>query len=142
MVESAEQNSEPKFKWTNRLEIGVREMDDEHKVLIDHMNRVYEANAAGHNKVEILESLRALLDYSKSHFADEEKYMDSIQYPELKVHKQAHEALIRRLEDDYRIFENGGKLLTEGFFSFLGFWLKTHIHAVDTKYGQFVKRNK
>lgn len=128
-----------KFKWTPQLQIGVEEMDQEHRVLIDHMNQVYLLNHSGARKSEILDSLRNLIEYSRTHFSDEENYMASIHFPDLKLHRQAHEALLQRLESDYRQFESGGVVLSEGFFSFLGFWLKTHIHAVDTKYGHFAK---
>lgn len=107
MKKHPEPETEIKFKWNASLQVGVDAMDDKHKVLIEHMNRVYELNHAGASKTVLQSSLTELLDYAKRHFNDEETYMASINYPDLKVHQQAHLTLINRLEDDFRTFTNG-----------------------------------
>ena len=48
---------------------------------------------------EIVRLLEELKDYTKFHFADEENYMQSIQYEGLAAQKRAHDAFVARLEE-------------------------------------------
>ena len=89
--------SNQKIPWHNEYNIGVKEIDKQHKKLFDLVNTLYELN----DKSNIREDLRKILYdfsyYTKTHFQDEEEYMLSIDFPLYKEHKQIHQNILKAL---------------------------------------------
>lgn len=123
------------FKWDKeRLTTHVDAMDNEHKKLIDIMNRLYERHEAKATKNELGSIVRELVSWTVTHFDHEEKFFDTLDYSQASVHKKIHKDLIQRLKDHGAEFEKTGQL-TPAFFQFLKTWLTAHIMGIDTKYG-------
>ena len=123
------------FKWNNDFDIGVADMNAQHKILIGIMNEIYNLNQKGATKPELASAIGKLDSYTRFHFRDEEKYMESIGYDDLERHRLIHENLLAELEkhsSDFKKHHNG---LSEDFFYFLRYWLSTHIQHIDRKYG-------
>ncbi|HHY09617.1 MAG TPA: hypothetical protein GX528_03530 [Firmicutes bacterium] len=77
------------MRWTADLEIGVKEIDDQHKIWFQKAEELFEAGKNRRAKEVIGELLDFLDDYTKQHFAAEEKFMQSIDYPEFDQQKTA-----------------------------------------------------
>lgn len=124
------------FVWDDQtLALKVKKMDDEHKTIVDLMNKLYDHNAAGAGKPELEKIIGELAKYTLLHFSDEEAYMESIAYPELAVHKKIHQQLIQKLEEHVANYKAApGRALPTEFFIFLQTWLRAHIMGVDRKY--------
>lgn len=127
------------FEWTQKLDIGVGEMNDEHKVLIGLMNKLHDLNAKNAATWEIEKALTELGSYTTKHFSDEEAYMAKISYPGLTTHKIIHKDLLEKFGAHVEAFKTSQKLAPD-FFSFLTIWLNAHIQGIDTKYGEFSKK--
>ena len=126
-----------KYSWDATLDVGVEEMNGEHRVLIDKMNHLYDLYASGAPFDGQVAALDDLLAYAVEHFDDEEWFMEASSFPEIEQHKTIHRLLVEKLgEHRGKAVEAG--TLDDKFFNFLGFWIVTHIKGVDTKYGQFV----
>lgn len=122
------------FVWNPKtLALNVPSMDDEHKVLIHKMNALHAAHARGADRAALGKLLGDLASYTREHFADEERYMASVKYAGLDVHKIIHERLLAQLGEHAAAFERSGKL-SDAFFSFLSFWLTSHIQGIDMQY--------
>jgi hemerythrin-like metal-binding protein len=52
-------------------------------------------------------AFRDLASYTAEHFAHEEKFMQSIHYPQFSSHKKIHEKLLIRLENTDRKLKTG-----------------------------------
>lgn len=127
--------SESFFKWDQeRLSTHVEAMDNEHKKLINIMNKLYERYEAKASKAEIGAVVRELASWTVTHFDHEEKFFDTLPYSQAAVHKKIHKDLIARLQGHQAEFEKTGTL-TPAFFQFLKTWLTAHIMGIDTKYG-------
>lgn len=125
------------FEWDNTLDVGVVEMNEQHKHLIRLMDALYQKNVSNDSKSELLNAIDNLVSFVLLHFRDEENYMASIQFPSLEVHKQIHKHLIEdlgRLIEQFR--HSDMQQLSNEFIMFLKFWLSTHIRGIDAKYGQ------
>ncbi|MDE5717285.1 MAG: hemerythrin family protein, partial [Lachnospiraceae bacterium] len=132
-----ENNEVPLF--TSQYLTGISLIDEEHKELfriIGEVQRVIRDEYVHDKYDEIVHLLEELRDYTKFHFADEEKYMQSIQYEGLDAQKRAHEAFVSRLEemDLDHIDENQQETL-EDLMEFLTEWLVNHILHSDKKIG-------
>ena len=121
---------------------GIELIDNEHRQLFDYANQIYDLLHAEFvpdkydNIVDILGKLR---DYTKKHFADEEAYMESIQYKKIFTQKVQHQAFIDELDklnlDEISEVENQEETI-ENLLSFVTDWLIHHILEVDTLIGK------
>ena len=128
--------------WTPNLSVGVDMIDNQHKELFQHADKLFEAGKNHQAKAYIGTLLDFLDDYTKKHFADEETYMLSIKYPGYQVQKQAHTAFIAqlsKLRSDYAA--SGGDILVVINANQLVLkWLTEHISNLDKQIGEFVRK--
>ncbi len=127
--------------WTPNLSVGVPMIDDQHKTWFEKAEKLFEAGRNNQAKEYVGGLLNFLDDYTKKHFADEERYMLSIRYPAYNEQKAAHADFIRqlaKLRADYDA--SGGNLLVIlGANQLVLQWLTQHISNMDKKIGQFAK---
>ncbi|HET9239641.1 MAG TPA: bacteriohemerythrin [Oligoflexus sp.] len=124
------------YEWNKSLDIHVTEMNDEHKVLIDLMNRLHDEAAASKPKDILQLTFQELVTYTRRHFQDEENYMYSINYPGLPTHRLIHAKLLTQLDGHYEAFVNGDGTVSVALFDFLKMWLNAHIRGIDIQYGE------
>lgn len=127
--------------WTPNLSVGVEIIDDQHKVWFEKAEKLFEAGRNRQASGYIGELLDFLEDYTKKHFADEEKYMLSINYPGYAEQKKAHTDFmgqLTKLRNDYN--SSGGNLLVimDANQLVIG-WLTKHISSMDKKIGEYAK---
>lgn len=126
------------FEWSNKIELRVQDMDDEHKVLIKLMNSLFDLNEARAPKSDRERVFRELYEYTVKHFRDEEDYMKSINFPGFQTHCMIHKELLGTLNNHCKnyISSTNADLGTE-VFHFLKRWLQAHIMGIDMKYADF-----
>ena len=78
------------FDWNDSFLIGIEELDHEHKVLIDDINKLHEEMLGNENVSEIKECLGEIYVHMQAHFALEEHVMKKNEYPFLDEHKREH----------------------------------------------------
>lgn len=129
----------PLMTWTEKLAVGVKVLDDDHKKLVDMVNQLYDAIVSGHGKDSLGKTLDGLIEYTKSHFAREEKFFVQTGYADTAAHKQQHADLTRQVLDVQQKYKAGvsGTLSLE-VMNFLKNWLVTHIQGTDQKYGPYL----
>lgn len=149
MIGKLADKEEGMFTFSSKYYTGIAMIDEEHKHLFEIIG---EANDLIRNELlydkydEIVHLLEELKEYTETHFADEEAYMESIGYPELEMQKRAHAAFIDKLADiDYKELEemddNQQGYLLE-LIDFLAGWLIQHILKMDTKIGAYIPKEE
>jgi len=129
--------------WTPDLSVGVEQIDNQHKMWFEKAEKLFQAGKDHRTKEYLGELLGFLDDYTKQHFSDEERYMLSIQYPELEVQKKAHALFIEqltKLRSDYET-SGGNILVILNANQMVVEWLTKHISNMDKKIGQFAKEH-
>lgn len=125
--------------WTSNLTVGVDFIDEQHKIWFEKVDQLFSAGQRGEAKEYIIKMFDFLDEYTKTHFRDEEKYMESIKYPELEAQKKAHahfEEELVRLRKEYT--EAGGNLvLLVKANKMIIDWLTKHISSMDKKIGEY-----
>lgn len=121
--------------WSDSLDIGVHAMNDQHKIILKLMNTLHDAHTSHKPFSEFIGPLDELKNYTVQHFAEEEAYMESIQFEGLKTHKIIHQDLLNKFSEHYENITKEKKLDPK-FFDFLKIWLTSHIKGIDIKYGQ------
>ena len=120
--------------WEDILKLKVDFIDEEHKVLIFLMNKLYKEYKNGEPQETVKTTFSALIEYSKKHFRDEEDYMASINYSDLDAHKGIHQRLLDRLDTYSQEFDDSNGQISDHVFEFLKLWVTSHIAGIDVKY--------
>ncbi len=120
------------FQWDEKFEIGVSQMDDEHKILISKINVFVNALKANENVIQKFNDLKA---YTLKHFEDEENYMKSFNYESFPAHQKIHQTMIEKILE-YEKELHAGTLDKKRLIAFLKNWLVSHILGVDTQYAK------
>lgn len=114
---------------------GIDQIDTEHKRLFEIAESVYQLqqdefipDKYDHIK-QVLEELRT---YTKTHFAHEEAYMQSINYKGMFTQKVQHDAFIQKLDNtDLDAIDENSDAAISDLMQFLTDWLINHILNVD-----------
>ncbi len=128
------------FQWQPGYVIDGAQIDEEHKRLLDLANRVFDFTDPSNQVDEVTETVKELFKYMKLHFANEQKLMQEVGYPDYKQHAQAHGALVRAMNG---LLRNGGDLdnLLVNLRHAMVDWVVWHIINEDKKIAEYVTAN-
>lgn len=127
------------IEWGPKYHIGIKEIDDQHKVLVDIINRLYASFGLNNNKKEIKKNLKELVDYTVFHFGNEENYFRKFGYKDTPAHLEQHRKFVDKIKKFADEFEDGDSTVSLDIINFLKDWLINHILKIDTRYVQFFK---
>jgi hemerythrin len=125
----------PLVTWSDKLSVGVKAIDEQHTILFNTINELHAAMMKGQARTIVGELLCRLLLYTRNHFTEEERLMETAGYPDLPQHRILHRNLTKQVEDYIARFQQGDLTLSTDLSGFLSDWLKKHILAVDQSYG-------
>ena len=125
------------------MEVGVVEIDAQHKELVDRLNAMVSMGHDAASKEEAQKTLNMLEEYIVKHFADEEALQRKNKYPEYESHKKLHQVFIAEFEKLKKEFEINGHSLkfTMDLNNTLINWIVKHIKSADVELGKFLKNN-
>lgn len=121
-------------EWSNELSVGVDEIDEQHKMLVELLNQMHEAvreRQAAQITNNILERLG---EYTRVHFAVEESLMHITHCPDYAWHKVEHDQLIGQLQELREKLADGKHSISFELVHFLKVWLTKHIMESDKRY--------
>lgn len=75
------------FNWDDLGSVNIERIDNQHKKLVSYLNELFEAMRAGKGNEVLEKILNALLSYTNTHFASEEKLTQTHGYPGYLFHK-------------------------------------------------------
>ena len=132
-----EKNMANLFNFDDEFKLGIQAADMEHSQLVDMLNRTHEL--LSENKREEARNYfnTTLGEYVHEHFSNEEKFLESIHYPDLENHKKIHANFRKSFEElapriataDDAAFRQA---MTDTFV-----WIINHIGKTDKKYAKF-----
>jgi hemerythrin len=126
------------FTWQDKFDIGIEDVDHDHRILADLISQLHDAFASGKGDGAVGPVLAILADYTDYHFKREEALMLRHGYPETEAHKAEHDSLKSKVLDIRRRFEAGeGTAIGNELLAFLHFWLYFHILDVDMAFRDF-----
>lgn len=123
--------------WDDNLSVGIEEIDQQHKILVELINRLYTAIVTSTTDKEIHGILNELVQYTVIHFAVEESLMRIFNYPDYDTHKKHHEDLTHQVLDIQAKVLSGEKKVDLELLNFLRAWLTNHIMGEDKLYTPF-----
>jgi hemerythrin len=124
----------PLIVWKPEYAVGDRDLDAQHRKLIDLINELHEGMLHGKGAQVLQPVLAELVRYTKSHFANEERYMQAAGFPGFAAHKEQHTSLTKQVEGFVADVQNGKLALSLQISEFLKQWLDQHILGTDQVY--------
>lgn len=125
----------PYIDWTDDLETGIAFVDQDHKMLVTLLNQVHDTMGDLEEQATLGSVLNSLTEYTRYHFAREEKLQDVAGYPGLAEHQEKHRKLAATVEDVRSRYAADPKSVSaEEMMAFLQSWLLEHIMRQDMAY--------
>ncbi|HBA89197.1 MAG TPA: hemerythrin [Geobacter sp.] len=132
------------IEWNPTLSIGVLEIDIQHKILFEKFNAFVGAYESNEDPEEGIRMFWFLEAYAITHFKDEEKLMQQVNFPHYTAHRQKHLAFndeVGRFKERLKV-EGPSQKLFASMASFISGWLIEHISTIDRGIGKFVDETK
>ena len=128
-----------KIIWNESYSVGVKEIDEQHKKLIEIINQLIDAQDVSSHSEVISDILTNMMDYAFYHFKTEENLMREHQYADYMSHRKTHLGFIRRTAELSSDATGFAEHVPSETLSFLKNWLLDHILKTDMQYKNFFK---
>jgi hemerythrin len=126
------------LEWNDRLSVNIREIDDQHKKLVNMVNGLHDAMKEGKAEALLMRIVADMKQYAASHFGLEERYMKNNNYPDYPVHKSEHDKFVAKVVQVEKDCKSGKCAISMDILNFLSSWLVNHIKGTDKKYSPFL----
>jgi len=120
-------------------------MDGQHKILVNTAYKLQEALRGVSDTQEIDHLFSDLISRTRIHFQEEEKLMQTYNYPEYSNHKKLHDLLLQQVEDSkntqrvmVQLHHHQSWMGKQELADYLGDWLMSHILEEDNKLGHYL----
>jgi two-component system cell cycle response regulator len=120
------------ISWNDGLNIGVKEIDDDHKKLLNIINSLSLAISNNETNNIIDNIFNELKEYTKVHFKREESFLINCNYPRIKEHIHEHKTFIEKIPElKTKLTNSLNTEYAQEVSYFLTDWLFNHIIEED-----------
>ena len=124
------------IKWKDEFNLGIEEVDNEHRDLVALINALHEAMLAGVGRADILEGISQIYTLVSAHFEREEAFMRESRYMAYAEHKEDHEVLLDDLREIIEQVRSGGGYAEARLSADLQYWFSEHFRTHDARLHQ------
>lgn len=130
------------IKWSESLNLGIKEVDDQHRKFLELVNQL--CTAMKEKKAQTVQSeiIDKLLCYAFYHFTKEERLLNKSNYPGLRPHMREHEAFVDKISQFKQDFDNNKITLSIDMIQFMRNWWVNHIKVSDRKYMPYINEEE
>jgi hemerythrin-like metal-binding protein len=128
------------MSWRNDYEVGIAQIDQEHRYLFGLINECFDGHARGGTAKSLQEILSRLVAYAEVHFQNEERLMQDSAFPGWQAHHALHEKLFDSIFNLNEKRAAGNARADTDTLNFLKRWLLDHILKEDMVFADFLHR--
>ena len=121
------------IEWRDEFRIGLPEVDEEHRLLIDAINQLHRELVVGAALVRVTGAIGDIHAAIASHFALEEKEMAALRYDGFVAHKTDHERLLDEILDILDEVVATGRYEPAALSARLSAWFVEHFRTQDAR---------
>lgn len=131
------------IKWEKSYEVGIKKIDEEHKILINTINEFNNSSKDNYTTSNVENLIKDLLSYALYHFETEEELMIRYNYDvekedEYKLHIEKHRYFLTKISSIKKDLLDNKLVEKELIYNFLQDWFLNHINNIDKKLGKFL----
>lgn len=132
------------MKWQTKWELGIPAIDEQHKMLIQMLEDIYDACSRGEGIAYIKEAISFLDWYVQKHFKDEENIQRKYHYPKFEEHKQIHTEYIKELTKLKREIQENDVVSDHiaKVIAYLDKMIKEHMQGHDKVLAHYLKHHE
>jgi HAD superfamily hydrolase (TIGR01509 family) len=128
------------IQWKDRYNIGYKDIDAQHRVLLDLLNELIDLIDQKKSPEGIADIFRGLCAYALTHFTQEERYMRAAGYPGLARQEAEHARFVDQVLAFNQAYDPSDPRLLNETRTFLREWYLDHILKSDMDYVSCLKR--
>lgn len=122
--------------WSDAHAVGVEVIDDQHRGLVDLVNRLGAQLKSGQARERLQETLQELVEATVIHFQTEEDLMRQHDIASLAAHREKHQQLLGDVSKFGQDLDRRSMALT---MRYLQEWLIRHIETMDKGLGRLLQ---
>ncbi len=127
------------IRWLDSFDIGIPDIDAEHRELVDLINAFHEALLDPANASDARDFLGAIYDRISAHFKHEELEMLAREFAEYWPHKGDHERLLDELRDMIAACNDHQPVDADALSIRLERWFSIHFRTFDARLHRMVE---
>ena len=131
----------PILIWKNSFNLGIEIIDEQHRHLIDTLNKLFDSLNEGKENVVLGETLNELINYALAHFETEEEYFKKFNFEGAKEHILEHQKLKERVATFKEQFKEKGSRILNEVTQLIGNWFSDHEENYDRQYVKCFKEH-
>ena len=108
-------------------------MDDTHREFVEQLNRVGAAADSA-----MLAAIDDFIAHTETHFAQEEQWMDALEFPPRGCHRGEHEKILETVREVRTRVEGGDYRLGRTLAEALAEWFPQHALSMDSILAQYM----
>ena len=124
--------------WSDDFSVHHEIIDQQHQMLFTLAHKAYRIANSPSSANEVKMILIEFFDYMKTHFRDEEQYMQAIGYPRLEEHRKIHRTIVADMAGMVKNVHSV-EILKEMISTIAKDWLLTHILQEDMQIEKYRK---
>ncbi len=122
------------FTWNDSYSVKVALCDQQHKKLFEIINELADAMRVGKGNEIVSKTVGELLQYTRTHFQQEEALLKRANYPQLAPHQEQHKKFVADVEGLLKQTREGRAANSIQVLNLLRDWLVNHIQKTDKAY--------
>ncbi len=122
------------FTWNDSYSVKVALCDQQHKKLFEIINQLADAMRVGKGNEIVSKTVGELLQYTRTHFQQEEALLKRAAYPQLAPHQEQHKKFVADVEGLLKQTREGRAANSIQVLNLLRDWLVNHIQKTDKAY--------
>jgi hemerythrin len=126
--------------WGQILSVGVDEIDEDHRKLVNIFNILNHAVMEGGSSDYLAAVLEELVNCTVWHFSHEERLMLKYSYQDMEEHKAIHRELVKSFRELQQGIFQADKTMADEDIEFLERWLTEHILTDDMRLGSYLSQ--
>jgi hemerythrin-like metal-binding protein len=126
------------LEWKESYSVGVNTLDEQHKLLVSHLNTIYHIYNDPEKKEQTGVMINQLEEYALVHFKSEEDLFVKHKFYGLDQHAKEHRFYEQKIKEYHTRFDSTDNKVTVEMLEFLADWLTGHILGSDQDYRRYL----
>ena len=134
-------NDQQLVMWTERLRLGIKQLDDQHLHMVTLINRLHKFKISTSDDKDVRMLLSETVDYADRHFGMEEAAMHKAAYSGLAEHVQAHQWYRKNVVRMVQEHKDDPSRISDALYRYLKEWWLNHILTMDVKFAESMRNS-